>query len=300
MVYTEVQIKNGKKYYYRVKSVRKGKKVEKVREYLGVNLSKKDRNKKEQEADKKLIFNFNTLLTDKEKKDLKKLKEKYLILGNKNWENRYESFLAQFTYDSNAIEGNTLSLQETSFILFEKRTPKGKSLREINEVINHQKAFDYILDYKQDITKDLMCKLQEIIVTNTLRKDLQNQIGKYRDLKVFIRGANFIPPKPLDAKKDMIQLLRWYSQHKKKIHPIILAAYFHVAFETIHPFVDGNGRAGRLLMNYVLRKNKYPMVNIPNNKRLEYYNCLEEARKGNLRTFVRFLYEILMSTEILL
>ena len=274
MTYTEIQERNGKKYYYRVKSVKKNGKVNKIRKYLGVNLDKKRIEKLEKEADEILNESLNELLNKKESGRLAKIKEDYKKLSRKTFENRYEAFLAQFTYDTNAIEGNTLSLKETSFILFEKRTPEGKSLREINEVLNHKEAFDFILNYKGDITKNFICEIQRIVVKNTLRKDLENQIGKYRDLQVFIRGANFVPLKAEDAKKEMSNLLRWYNRNKEKLHPLILSAYFHAAFENIHPFVDGNGRTGRLLINFILHKNNFPMVNIPNKNKLEYYKFL--------------------------
>ncbi len=298
MTYTEIQEKNGRKYYYRVKSVKKGKKVTKVRGYLGVNLSKKEIHKLEKEMDKTLNKSLNSLLTIKEKQELISIKKKYKGQPKGNLQNRYEVFLAKFTYDSNAIEGNTLSLQETSYILFENRTPEGKSLREINEVLNHKKAFDYMLNYNGDMHKKFICDIQKIIVESTLKKELEKQVGAYRDLQVYIRGAKFIPPKPTEAKKEMANLLRWYNKNKNKLHPLIVGAYFHAAFESIHPFVDGNGRTGRLLMNFILHKHGYPMINIPNKIKLEYYGCLEEARKGNLRKFVEFLFSIIKDTEV--
>ena len=298
MTYTEIQEKNGRKYYYRVKSIKKNKKVTKIRNYLGVNLAKKQLNRLEKEADKVINKSLDVLLTKKEREELIKVKEKYKKERKETFQNRYESFVVQFTYDSNAIEGSTLSLQETSYLMFENRTPKGKSLREINEVLNHKKAFDYMLDYKKDINKKFICDLQKIIVENTLKKNLENQIGRYRDLQVYIRGAKFVPPKPKDVKKDMANLLRWYIRNKNKLHPIITSAYFHSAFESIHPFVDGNGRTGRLLMNFILHKYSYPMINIPNKIKLEYVSCLEEANKGDLRKFVKFLFDLLKDTKV--
>ena len=190
-----------------------------------------------------------------------------------NYENRYETFCSLFTQDSTGIEGNTLTLTQTSFLLFNGIVPKEKPLREIYEVLNHKKAFDYILEYKGNITKKFMLKLHELVVINTLRQDLILQIGRYRKVQVFIGGS--IPPKPFEVPKKMSKLLRWYTQNKNKIHPLILASHFHTEFEKIHPFVDGNGRVGRLLMNFILHKNKYPMVNIPKKRRFKYYEVLQ-------------------------
>ncbi len=297
MAYTEIKEKNGKKYFYRVKSVREGKKVKKKRIYLGVDLNKKELLKEEEKADKELQL-LSTLLTAEEKDQLEKIKKDYLSQPKETKENRYESFVSLFTYDSTNIEGNTFTLQETSQLLFENITPR-KSLREINEVVNHKKAFDSLLDIKKDLSKELILKIHKLVVQNTLKPDLKDQIGKYRTLQVYIRGADWLPPKPGEVSKEMGYLLSWYSKNKKKLHPLILAAYFHSAFETIHPFVDGNGRIGRLLMNLILHKNKYPMINIPNKEKYNYYKSLESSQlKGDLRPLVKFLFDILKKEKI--
>jgi len=297
MVYTEIKEKNGKKYFYRVLSVRKGPKIEKKRIYLGVDLNKNNLTNKEKQADKELML-LSTLLNEKEKKELEAIKKEFLKQPKANFENRYESFVSLFTYDSTNIEGNTLTLQETSQLLFENITPR-KSLREINEVINHKKAFDFILTNKKDISKDLILQLHKLVVQSTLKPELESQIGKYRTLQVYIRGTNWLPPKSEDVPKEMGSLLSWYSKNNKSLHPLILATYFHSAFETIHPFVDGNGRVGRLLMNLILHRHKYPMINIPNQKKHIYYKALEDSQlKGDLRGLIKFLFDLLKEEKI--
>lgn len=297
MVYTEIKEKNGKKYYYRVLSVRKNNKVSKNRIYLGVDLKKNKLSKKEKEADKELML-LSTLLKDEELKELKKIKKDYLKLPKATSDNRYEAFVSLFTYDSTNIEGNTLTLQETSQLLFENVTPR-KSLREINEITNHKEAFDFILENKEDISKELILKLHKLVVKNTLKPELKNQIGKYRTLQVYIRGTDWLPPKPTEVPKEMASLLSWYTKNKKKLHPLILATYFHSAFETIHPFVDGNGRAGRLLLNLILRKNNFPMINIPSKRKYIYYETLRSSQiDGNLRPLVKFLFDLIKSENI--
>ena len=299
MVYTEIKEKKGRKYYYRVKSVRKGKKIGKERIYLGKNLDKKELIRTESEADKKLVL-LNSILSKEEISLLEKIKREYFKEPKENLENRYESFCTLFTYNSTAIEGNTLTLQETAQLLFENITPR-KSLREINETLNHKKAFDYILNYKGDITKDFICELHKIIAQNTLKPELESQIGCYRNLQVYIRGTNWLPAKPSEVPKEMKSLLSWYSRNKKKLNPVVIAAYFHTGFETIHPFVDGNGRVGRLLMNFILHNNKYPMINIPNSIKHKYYNALQESQlAGNLRPFVKLLIDLLVQSKVML
>ena len=297
MVYTEIKEKNKRKYYYRVESVRKGKKVGKKRIYLGVNLDKTKLSAKEGEADREFKL-LATLLTDKEIRELKKIKQAYLKQSKTILENRYQAFCSLFTYDSTNIEGNTLTLQETSQLLFEGISPRS-SLREINEVTNHKEAFDYILNEKKDISKELILTLHNLVVKNTLKKELNNQIGKYRNLQVYIRGVEWMPSKPKDVPKEMQSLFLWYTKNKKKLHPLILAVYFHSAFETIHPFVDGNGRVGRLLMNFILHKNKYPMINIPNKIKYKYYKSLESSQiKGDLRPLIKFLFGLIKKGKI--
>jgi len=298
VVYTEIKEINGRKYYYRVQSVRKNGKVGKKRIYLGVDLEKKKLKKSEGLADEK-ILSLNHILTKEELDILNQIKINYQKEPKETLENRYESFCSLFTHDSTAIEGNTLTLQETANLLFENRVPSSKSLREINETLNHKKAFDYILSYKGDITKSLILKLHGIVVKDTLKENLSSQIGVYRKVQVFIRGTNWLPPKPEEVSGEVANLLGWYTRNKDSLHPLVLSAYFHVAFETIHPFVDGNGRTGRLLMNFILHKNSLPMINIPNTKKFKYYECLEEAQvKGNLKPLIRFLFDLIKEQKL--
>ncbi|MEK6858585.1 MAG: Fic family protein [Nanoarchaeota archaeon] len=300
MVFTETKQKGGKKYYYRVKSVRKGNKITRERKYLGVNLTEKELKEQENKADQELEV-LSHLLTKEELDFLETAKKSRLKQPQENWENRYEAFVSKFTYDSNAIEGNTLTLQETSQLLFDKVVPVSKSLREVNEALNHKEAFDYMLHYKGDITKKFILGLHKKVVKETLKPELVSQIGKYRTVRVYIRGVEWTPIKPSEVPNEMKSLLAWYSRAKKKLHPLVVAAYFHVGFETVHPFVDGNGRVGRLLMNYILHKNKYPMINIPNAIKARYYSALHSAQvKGDMRPFVELLIDILKDNKVIL
>jgi len=296
MAYTEVQQKGSNKYYYRAKSMRKGNKVNKVRKYLGKNLSKDKLKRLEREVDIELERPLAKLLSDKEIKLLNAIKKEHQKGCKKNFQLKYEAFVSKFTYDTNAIEGSTLTLMETSAIIFDNITPKGRSPREVNEAINHKKAFDFMLKYKGKINKKFICRLQGMIVANTLKEVLEDQSGVYRTCQVYIRGASFLPPKPSRVGKEMAALFAWHKRNKGKLHPVIVAAYFHSAFESIHPFVDGNGRTGRLLINFILHKSGFPMVNIPVKKRLDYFDALEKARKGNLKDMMKMIV-FLMSTK---
>lgn len=296
MAYTEIQEKKRRKYYYRVKSIKEGKKVRKEKIYLGVNLANEELKRKEKDADKKLGV-LSVLLEKEDIEFLKTIKRDFLKEPKENFENRYEAFCSLFTYDSTGIEGNTLTLSETSYLLFQNIVPKTKSLREINETLNHKRAFDYMLGYNEEITTEFILELHNQVVANTMRDELKSQIGKYRTVQVFVGRS--IPPKPSDVPQKMASLLRWYSTNKNKLHPLVLTSYFHTEFEKIHPFVDGNGRVGRLLMNFILHKNHLPMINIPKKIRFKYYSVLQDAQyKGNLKPFVQFLISILKKAEL--
>jgi len=298
MAYTEIKEVNGKKYYYRAKSVREGSMVKKERIYLGADLTKDAVSKKEKEADKELMV-LSSLLSEKELKTLAKIKEEYAKQPKGNLESKYEAFCSLFTYNSTAIEGNTLTLQETAQLLFERTVPASKSLREINEAINHKEAFDIIINAQENISKKFVLKLHKIVIKNAISQELEGQIGRYRTIQVYIRGVEWLPTKPKDVPKEMKALLSWYSKKKDELHPLITAAYFHSAFEMIHPFVDGNGRVGRLLMNFILRRNGYPMINILNSKKSEYYKALQAAQEqGRLRPFIEFLLSLLKEEKI--
>jgi Fic family protein len=298
MVYTEIKKRDGKKYYYRVKNSRNGKKFKKERIYLGANLDKKQILELESSADKEMKV-LSMLITNDEVSFLENLKKEFAKEPKENKDNRYEHFASLFTYDSNAIEGNSITLEETSFLLFENRVPKEKSLREINETLNHKVALDFMLSYPKEITKQFICELHRLVVQNTFKENLVPSIGKYRSVQVYIRGRDWMPPKPEEVAKEMKSLLSWYSKNRQKLHPLIVAGYLHVAFETIHPFVDGNGRVGRLLMNFILHKNNYPMINIPSRIKFEYYESLKEATiNGNLRSFIELLIKIYKESKV--
>ena len=298
MVYTEVITRNGIRYFYRVISIRKGSKVVKKRIYLGRNLDGRKLKTAEKNADAELNI-LGSILSENDLKTLSRIKEEYRSMPAESYENRYESFCSMFTYNTNAIEGNTLTLQETAQLLFENIVPSSKSLREINETLNHKKAFDYILSYRGDISKELVLNLHKIVIKDTLKPELAHLTGCYRDVQVYIRGVEWMPPPPEEVPQEMKTLLTWYSINKKKVHPLVVAAYFHSGFEIVHPFVDGNGRVGRLLMNFILRKNGYPMINILNTRKNHYYNALQESQiKGNLKPLVRFLLEQMQDTKI--
>jgi fido (protein-threonine AMPylation protein) len=307
-MHIEKQKKKSGVYFYLAENIRrKPHGWERVRVYLGKDLGKRDLEiimksrkpelmKKIDEA-RKLSNPLLGLISDEQAKKLKRIRESYLKKKQKVtggiYENYYERFVTEFTYDTNAIEGSTVTLQETALILFDKIVPEGKSLREINEVQNHKDAFDYMLAYKGDINRAFILKLHKLLMHNILWK----YSGRFRNVQVYVRGAGFTPPPAGEVEKQFKQLMLWYRSNKRKYHAVIVAAYFHHVFESIHPFMDGNGRVGRLLLNFILRKNKFPMVNIKYNERGKYYAALEEGNKGNIKPMADLIIKYLEGTK---
>lgn len=201
-----------------------------------------------------------------------------------------ENLNLEWTYNSNAIEGNTLTLMETKVVL-EGITVGGKSLREHLEVINHRDAILYV----EDIVRNNE-PLSEWQIKNIHRLVLKgindDYAGVYRDQQVIISGAKHIPPEPFLIKEQMENLIKWYEGEGAKLHPVSRAALLHIIFVGIHPFIDGNGRTSRLLLNLELMKNGYPPIVIRNENRINYYSALDKAHTTKDSTdFIKLVLE---------
>ncbi|MBI4177321.1 MAG: Fic family protein [Candidatus Aenigmarchaeota archaeon] len=298
-MYVERQRKKSGTYFYIVTNLRKGGKWKKERIYIGKDLEKAELKRRvalrKPELTKKVTETKKSedplmdLVSAEQGGRIIEIKGLYLKRRRDAMmhKNRYENFVTKFTYDTNAIEGSTVTLQETALILFDKVVPEGKTIREINEVQNHRDAFDYMMRYTGDISKVFVLKLHRLLMHNILWK----HAGKFRDVQVYVRGATFTPPRPGNVENEFKRLMIWYRANKKRYHPVAVAAYFHHAFESIHPFRDGNGRVGRLLLNFILKKNNLPMVNIQNKRKGRYYEALEAGNKGNLKPFAGLIIE---------
>ena len=200
-----------------------------------------------------------------------------------------KDFELKFTHNSTAIEGNTLTLMETKVVLEDGVSIGGKELREIYEVINHKKAYEYVkkcIAENKPLTENIVKDLHAILTENIIVG------GIYRNQEVRISGAGFTPP----AGNEMyMQIKGFYEElnNKSDLNPIELAAWTHAEFVRIHPFIDGNGRTSRLLMNYQLLSYGFLPVSIDKETRLEYYNYLEEyAVNGNLQPFADLIADL--------
>lgn len=199
-----------------------------------------------------------------------------------------DEFSLEWTYNSNALEGNTLSLQETELVINRGITIGGKSLGEHFEAINHKDAIDYLYSFcrkKADVSEEFILKLHSMILKN-IDKDYA---GKYRQHNVRIVGSYHMPPDAQKIPRLMHEFIDWYYQNKRKISIPELSSQVHYKLVQIHPFIDGNGRTARLLMNLVLVRNGYPPAIIMNLDRKKYYRVLKEADMENTEPFNDFI-----------
>ncbi|CAM3169097.1 Fic family protein [Streptobacillus ratti] len=223
------------------------------------------------------------------------LEEKLAILEAKRpltegeLERLNEDFLTEYTYNSNAIEGNTLTLRETDMVLRGLTIDK-KTLKEHLEVIGHKEVFEYV---RQLVSENI--EISEKIIKDIhylVLADKKEDRGVYRRVPVRIMGAAYEPVQPYLIASKMEDLLRKYKNSKEDI--ITKLARFHIEFEAIHPFIDGNGRTGRLLINLELMKEKYPPIDIKFIDRLKYYEAFDEYHiKHNISSMVNMFAKYL-------
>lgn len=200
-----------------------------------------------------------------------------------------EQFEIELTYNSNAIEGNSLTLKETYLVINEGITIKGKPLKDHLEAKNHQEALDYLYeliekDKHNTFSENLIRSLNQIVQQNIDKE----WAGRYRNSGVIIGGADHKPPEAIEVPGLMSKLIKWYSNNKE-LHPVELASIIHHKLVNIHPFFDGNGRTSRLVMNIILMQSGFPLVVILKNDRQRYYKALASADKGNYSLFVNFI-----------
>ncbi len=200
----------------------------------------------------------------------------------------------EYTFESNRIEGNTLTLRETDLVINEGLTVAGKSMREHLEAINHTEAIGYVKELvkkKMFFSENTLLSIHQLILRSILPEDA----GKYRNVQVMIQGSGHVPPQPYLVRKQMEDFFIWYEGKKESLHPVLLAAEMHERLVTIHPFIDGNGRTSRLVMNLLLLQHGYVIANIKGDydTRMQYYKALEDVQVGkNKEPFLTFIAEV--------
>ncbi len=206
-----------------------------------------------------------------------------------------ESLSVEWTYNSNSIEGNTLTLQETHLILKEGITVKGKSLREHFEAHNHEKAIDYLYTLVKD---DYVLRSIDILSLHglVLRSIEDDFAGRIRNGGVRIVGANFIPPNANKVSGLLDELIEFVNTNPMGLNDIVLSTIFHHKLVWIHPFFDGNGRTVRLAMNLLLMRSGFPPAIILKNDRKKYYEALNQANKGSYQKLTLLMAQALERT----
>ena len=202
-----------------------------------------------------------------------------------------ESLNLEWTYNSNSIEGNTLTLRETKMVIEDGFTIKGKSLREHFEAVNHHDAIEFVeqlVSSQEPLTRRLICEVHGLV----LQKIEKEYAGRFRNSGVRISGANFVPPNALKIDALMEELIDWVN-HSDHLDDIIRATIFHHRFVHIHPFFDGNGRTVRLIFNLLLMRRSYPPAIILKNDRKKYYDALNKANEGDYSKLVLLVCQAL-------
>lgn len=302
MVYIHVKKIGNQKYYTLRMSVRKGNKViTKDLCNLGNDLLKISLNKLEKKYRDKIRKSHRTLknflekniylekvkhvkvkqdifLTKNEQLDIQAIlfhyKSKFLKQDKLTQKEIFESFLINFAVNSTSIEGNTITLKQAYDLFKENILPKNRTLREVHDLTNTKNVLEFLREEKPKINERLIIKIHDMLLENIdERKGFRNH-----EIRIFGQPFNPSPVKYLES--DISILLNWYKENKNKLSPLVLATLFHHKFENIHPFSDGNGRTGRVLMNHILYLLDYPPVIISRRFRKQYLDNMKNADKA--------------------
>jgi len=295
-MYVEKRKIGSKIKYYLVHSYREKNKVRKIRKYLGQNLTRHELEEARNKAKKHVLELLEELNTEiffftLTKNQINKLNESDEKIKITHFDQReWQRFTEEFVYNTNAIEGSTIQREEVPEILHKQKVSDAEEL----ETKGVAKAVEYIRNTKDDLSIDLIKKLHDICFKGS--KSFAGQIRKVEVAvmnsrgEILHQGMSFLQLN--SALKDMVS---WYKENKSKFKPLVLAAIIHNQFEYIHPIQDGNGRVGRLLLNFILLKNKYPPINITFGDRAEYYMTLQEYQKNqNLKPTLKPTVEFLV------
>ena len=253
---------NGNDYFYLEHSIKNREKVIKKQKYLG-KVVPENINKIKFELWLEIFEEFYFKKFDKIKIGFSK-EMNYMPKSARD--KYYQQFLVKFTYESNRIEGSTLTLKETANLLEFGLTPRNKSFEDVKEAEAHKDVFNKMLNYDKDLNLNIVLYWHKLLFENT-KSDIAGKIRKH-GVKVARSKAEF--PAPVELDLLLREFFKWYNKNKE-LYPVLLAALAHLKFVSIHPFSDGNGRMSRIILNFILYKNKYPMLDIPYNNRDAYY-----------------------------
>ncbi len=271
-----MRITKRKRYYYLQHSFRKKGKVITKESYLGTEIPEDIEKRKEtflrqhleSEAFKKLD-SIKTAYNQEWKRIPPSIQKKMLV-----------DLSIEFTYNTNAIEGSTITLEETEELIKHRMAPH-KDIRDIQETIRHSELFFRIIKRPEPISNETILQWHKELFSDT-KPDMA---GRYRDY--LVRVGPYLAPDWQDIKRLMNEFLQWLSTNSGSMHPVELAARAHYKFEKIHPFGDGNGRTGRLIIAIILQKADYPPLIIEYKRRMSYYKALSKKENDFLTYFIR-------------
>jgi len=289
-------------YYVLAHNVRDKSKVIQKSKYLGKELPSKERLEQlKKEFLKELKGEKYQYLTSKDLEELDKKREKYnkeiARLSSLEKEKRFKDFMIRYTYDSSKLSGVNVTLRQTYLILKDGIVPKDfKNLKTVKEIENHEKGIVAITNFKGKLDVEFLKKLHKILfsgvddlVAGKLRSELK------RDVK--IGGTAYVPPKWNEIDKELNNFFKWYSYVNRKLHVIELAALIHLKLISLQPFADGNSRLSRLIMNWVLWKRKYPLIDIRIEDLEDYYDVLDKYQiELNEKPFVKYIKKKFLET----
>jgi len=268
-------IKNGEVYFYLKHSIRIDNKIITKQKYIGKNLPKDI-----EELKIKFLEEFQELRNKKLEIIKNNFQKEWRKIPESIKEKQLNEISIAFTYNTNGIEGSKITLEETREIIKDKISPN-KSIRDVRETENHAKIFLEMVKLKEELSEELVLKWHKEIFSDSNPE----VAGKYREYLVNV--GNYLAPDWQDVKNLMKQLFLYIEKEKKKVNPVEFCARVHYRFEKIHPFGDGNGRIGRLIMNYLLWKNHYPMLIIEKRKKKSYYKALTKDEEGFVSYLIR-------------
>ena len=257
-------------YYYLTHSYRQGGKVRKIERYLGTTKPLELESLKGELRSELFSKQFEPALERSRKNYLANLRQMPKTVRNKE----LETFATRFTYDSNRIEGSSLTLRETALLLVDGVTPSNRPLSDVQETLAHQRVFLDALRRTPELNLESLLGWH----LDLFRTTKPWLAGKIRNYGVRIAGSDFEPPTPVELDFLLQDFFAWLKVAWKNLHPVVLAALVHLKLVTIHPFGDGNGRVTRIAMNYVLYRKRYPMIDIPYTRRAGYYRALERSQ----------------------
>ncbi len=292
-----VFVRKIKDYYVLGHSTRKGNKVVQKTKYVGKNLpSKRVLEELKKDFLKEIRGERFRYFSAKDVEDIERKRKKYeqeiKKLSQLEKKKNFENFMIRYTYDSSKLSGVDVTLRQTYLILKEGIIPKNfKNLKTIKELENHEKGVVAITEYKGKLDLGFIKRLHKILflgVDDEIAGKLRSELKR----NVKIGGTSYVPPKWNEIDKELDNFFKWYSSECRKLHTLELAALIHLKLISIQPFVDGNSRLSRLLMNWILWKRGYPLIDIKVEEIEDYYDVLDKYQiEYNERPFIKYIKE---------